>query len=352
MAASLGLGQGLATLGQPLTRVFRGLERGCQTGGEARPLLDPRQPGLDAGQALGVEAGALQAAGQVGRARLEVGPLRGHGRHGLLGLAQAPLLVAGLALELRLGLARGAHAPGCGEPAGQGPEGRLQALLLGAGPGQLALAPGQRLGGGAREVVLELARDELGLAPGVGRAQVGGLLHALVDLERQQRHQDLAALLGLALQEGVELPLRQHHRASEGVVIEAHDALHLGLDLGGAVGQRLGTVRAHLLQSDLGRAAHAHGARHAVALGPHLELEAHAQALGPVGDELLVLAPHARHLAEEREGQRVDERGLAGPGGAGDGEQVEAVEVEHGLLAEGRQPLDLEPHGPHRWDSS
>ena len=69
---------------------------------------------------------------------------------------------------------------------------------------------------------------------------VGDLLHPLVDREVEEADQDLAALLRLALQERVELALRQDHRAGEAVVVEAEDAVDLGAHLLDAVGDRLG----------------------------------------------------------------------------------------------------------------
>ena len=71
-----------------------------------------------------------------------------------------------------------------------------------------------------------------------------------------------------------------------------------------------------------------------------------------MSDELLVLAAHPGHLAVEGEDDGVDERRLAGAGGAGDREEVEAVEVEAEPFAEGGEALDLEAPRPQPWASS
>ena len=124
-----------------------------------------------------------------------------------------------------------------------------------------------------REVGLELALDELRLRLRGRASLVGELLHALVDGEVQERDQDLAALLGLALQEGVELALREDDRAREAVVVEAEDAVDLRPDLLDPVGDGLGCIRGDALEALLGGLVGAGRADDAVALLPDAEVE-------------------------------------------------------------------------------
>ena len=221
--------------------------------------------------------------------------------------------------------------------------------LLGAALGglELGLLLLEGLLRGAREVGLELALDEVGLAPGRRAPLVRDLLHPLVDREVEEGHQDLAALLRLALQERVELALRQDHRAREAVVVEAEDAVDLGAHLLDAVGDRLGRAVRDPLEPLLRGLVGARGARDPVALLADAELEHHREPLGAVADELLVVVAHARDLAVEREDDRVDQRRLAGAGRAGDREEVEAGEVELDLLPEGGEAFERELVRPH-----
>ena len=230
---------------------------------------------------------------------------------------------------------------------GQGGEGGFG--LPGAGFGGLELGPllVESFLCGVREVGFELALDEVGFGLRGRASLVGELLHALVDGEVQERHQDLAALLGLALQEGVELALREDDRAREAVVVEAEDAVDLRPDLLDAVGEGLGRVRGDPLEALLGGLVGAGGARDAVALLPDSELEQDREALGAVADELLVVVADAGDLAVEGEADRVDQGRLAGAGRAGDGEQVEAREVELELVAEGGEAFERELVRPH-----
>jgi hypothetical protein len=199
----------------------------------------------------------------------------------------------------------------------------------------------------------ELPGDELGLLPGLRRPPVGERVHLLVDLQVQERDQDLAPLVRPPLEERVELALGQHDRAREGVVVEADDLPHLLVDLARPVGERFPSLAVPALEARLGRTSAGPGGPHdAVRPLPHLELEVHGDALRPVADELAVLLRHPRHLAVEREHERVDERGLAGPRRARDREEVEGLQVERQLLLEGGEALDLQPAGPHPCASS
>src|SRR5439155_5341164 len=61
-------------------------------------------------------------------------------------------------------------------------------------------------------------------------------------------------------------------------------------------------------------------------------------------DELVVVAVDT---AVEGEADGVDQARLARAGRAGEGEEVGALEVDRGRLAEGGEALDLEPLRPH-----
>ena len=252
-------------------------------------------------------------------------------------------------LEIATG---GRHSLRRREGLGEAGQGRFGLLATQARVGQLATRELERLGRGVLEVARELVRDELRLATSVECAAARDLLHVLVHAEVQEGDQDLATLLGLALQERVELALGKHDRAGERVVVEAHDLLDRFLDLLDPPGQRLVRAFGLSLEHDLRVARDPDGARHPVALAAHLEVEAHREPLGPVAHELLVLASDPRHLSVEREHEGVDQRRLAGPGGPGDGKEVEAVEVECQTLLERREAFELEPQRPQPWASS
>ncbi len=300
----------------------------------------------------GVVAHDLEALLSVGLLAREVGAaLSCLGERGL-GLRDRRSLRLEIAARRGHVAARGRHALRDPEPLAHGGEGRLGRGLGLPAPAKLSLPRLERLRRRVLVVTRELGGDEVGLAPRVGRSAVGDLLHLDVDVEVQQRDQDLVALLRLALQEGVELPLRQHHRAGEGIVVETHDLLDLVLDVLHPPRERLEALRRLLLEHGLGVAREARGAGHPVATPADFEVELDGEPLGPVADELLVLATHPRHLAVEAEDDGVDERRLAGAGGPGDGEEVEAVEVEKGALLEGGEALELQPQGPHPCASS
>ncbi len=232
---------------------------------------------------------------------------------------------------------------------GEGGFGLLRAGFGGLELGLLLLEGHLR---GVREVGFELALDEVGLGPRGGASLVGELLHALVDAEAQEGDQDLAALLGLALQEGIELALREDDRAGEAVVVEAEDAVHLRPDLPGPVGDGLGRLPRDPLEALLGGLVGAGRARDAVALLPDVELEHDREALLAVADELLVVVAHAGDDTVEGEDDGVDQGRLAGAGRAGDGEEVEAREVELELVTEGSEAFDGQLQRPHLAASS
>ncbi len=297
---------------------------------------------------VGVEAARGQGGLGGPRLRLEPRPLSvGLGERGL-GLPGFRLLALDVAGQRREVAAGGPHPTGHLQALGQARLGRFEPPRLGLGRRQLLLARGQGLGGRVLEVHRELAGDELGLAPGLDGLAVRDPLHVLVDAEVQERDQDLAPLLRLPLQERVELPLGQDHRAGEGVVVEADDLHDLGLDLLHPIRRGLPALPVAVLQPDLDRPVGPGGAGDAIAAAAHFELEQHREALGPVAHELAVFLANAGHLAVEGEDEGIDERRLAGARGARDREEVEAGEVERELLSEGGKPLDLELEGPHR----
>ena len=154
----------------------------------------------------------------------------GLGPRVLRGLRRLGLRLEIVAQGRGLASSRG-HPPSHGQALAHRREARFPAAARRLRLGQLLPPRGQDLRGGVLVVARELAPDEVGLALRVGRAAVGDLLHLDVDVEVQEGDQDLVALLGLALQEGVELALGQHHRAGEGLVVEAHDLLDLLLDV-------------------------------------------------------------------------------------------------------------------------
>ena len=73
-----------------------------------------------------------------------------------------------------------------------------------------------------------------------------------------------------------------------------------------------------------------------------------------LGDDRVdeVLAAVAGHRPVEGEDHGVDEAGLAGAGGADEGEQVGVGEVDHGGFAERREALELDALRPHAGTSA
>src|SRR5690606_41862724 len=57
--------------------------------------------------------------------------------------------------------------------------------------------------------------------------------------------------------------------------------------------------------------------------------------------------PPPGHVAVEGEADRVQDAGLAGAGGADQGEEVRVGEVDRGLLPEHPEPGQVQPQRPH-----
>ena len=250
-------------------------------------------------------------------------PLRGGG-HGLLEFGHA-------------GLQRGA---GLGVEDGQG----LGSLLL------------------AKQVLL----DPAGL-------EVGALRDPAVDVGAGHALQQVGALVALGAQKGRKVALRQQHGAAELVEGQADDALdggqHLGLvaadGLLGLLVQQLHLDGLQLAAGGFPRAPH----RPARAIAPpvgadkaHLGMaaaRAAAQQVARVADAQVVVGP-VRDLVQrilvepgravvQRQAQRVQQRALAGAGGAGDGKQARlgqraALEIELEVARQAGQvaPTDLQ----------
>ncbi len=78
------------------------------------------------------------------------------------------------------------------------------------------------------------------------------------------------------------------------------------------------------------------------------ELQHDPEAVLALANQLLDVVAHTRDLAEERVGDGVNERRLSRPRGAGDSEEIEAREVDLGLLFIRGQALYLELNRPQR----
>jgi hypothetical protein len=249
---------------------------------------------------------------------------------------------------------------------------------------------GGLLGGGGQQrtggLVLEACgADEprhrvLHAVPGVGEPALHlaalvlqPLLHPLVDLGAEDALQQAAPLLGVGTQEAGELALRQHHGLHELRPVQPDHPGQLGTRLvqagGDDVAHRLvrgavrhGTEPPELHGGLLARAAAApaldpvvrRGATHPVDAGAGLEdqVDDGLDVLGGEGGAQPVLAgPGAGDLAVEREDDRVDDRGLAGAGGALQQEQPaggELGEVDLVPAGEGSDGLDGERVQPHQ----
>ena len=112
------------------------------------------------------------------------------------------------------------------------------------------------------------------------------------------------------------------------------------------MGDRLGCIAGDALEALLGGLVEAGRADDTVALLPNAEVELDREALGAVADELFVVADTG-DLAVESEADRVDQGRLAGAGRAGDGEEVEAREVDLDLVAEGGEAFQGKTNGSH-----
>ncbi len=235
--------------------------------------------------------------------------------------------------------------------------GRLEALEVGLarlellpallGGMQLRLDGGQCLGRLVFDLVV-LLLEEVGGRLRAVRAVVGGLHHRLVDVEGEQLREDVLLVLRVAAEEGAELALRQDDRLYERVVVDAEERLDVRVDLVDAVGERLDVaVGVHAFEAGGGGAFDRPHARHEVALAARLELQLHAREIRPVRDEGDDFSAHARDFAEERPDHRVEEGRLAGAGGAGDGEELAAGEVDRDGVVEGGEALEVQADGLH-----
>ena len=226
-------------------------------------------------------------------------------------------------------------------------------LALGGGPGRLRL--GQRgvqllvagLQFRARFGGQQLHAVGLGLGACQGLARLAGALeHGLgqlaVDFGAGQLFQQFGAVVGVGVQEGGKAALGQQHGFGEAAEVQAGDlcdAPGLVLAVGGQdVARARGGI--DLGQLDLGRLQRTVGLVACAALAPEgavdrgLHLELHlGQAVGRVaGHQFVALAAHgvqARGLVVQRQADGIQQGGLAGARGAGDGKQ--AVVGKRGL---------------------
>ncbi|MDT4819494.1 hypothetical protein FQZ97_526110 [compost metagenome] len=171
---------------------------------------------------------------------------------------------------------------------------------------------------------------------------------ASVDFSAGQFLQQLRALVGVGLEEGGKAALGQQHGLGETLEVEAAQAFgepELVVDL---VGEDFPVQ--HAGQLHLGRLQAAVGLVTGAALAPEgavghaLHFELHLrQAVGGVPGHQLVDAgghrTHARRAVVEGQADGIEQGGLAGAGGAGDGEQAVAGE---GFAGEVDLPLALQ----------
>ncbi len=214
----------------------------------------------------------------------------------------------------------------------------------------LRLARCQRLGGGAGQL-LEPRAGGFGRRPFPHPALMRQPLHVAVDPELQEMVEDLLPLARLAVQEEVELTLREHDRADERVVVEADGLGDRRLDLA-RLSRHAREGRPGLLFEDgLGlhvAAGHHRRAHHPVDRLPHLEVEPHLHPIESAGEELVDLPAEPRRAPIEGVDHGVEERGLAGAGGTGDGEEIEIAEVDRGGSAKAGEPRELELERAHQ----
>ena len=322
-------------------------------------LVDRGDGGLDAG-AVGELGGRDLRLGQSRLGVAERGARRGEGlargglgrgqsgdvgRHGdgceqvglgsgLLGHLPLFGLLAGEVVDAgRLGVDDGEQRVQGGDPGGS-----LGDTLL-AGAGELVEAP------------VEVGELELRLAGALART----LGHPAVDAELEQRDEQVLAVRRLVVEEPGELALGQHDATGEVVVGEPEQLGDAGRDLlGGAGHDASGPLEPGFGgggAAALGATDHPHRRPGLVGDG---EVEAHPRLLAALadggGDGLLVA--QAVHDAVEGEGDGIEDRGLADAGGPGEGEEVDALEVDLDRRPVGREPLELQAPRPHPPTSS
>ncbi len=356
---------------------------------QGRQGLAPR--GELAGLALQGLAGARLGRAQVAQALGRAGQGRQLGRAAAVAraLGVAPGLGRGQggvgARQLALGrrdrrLDRGPPARQLGPPVGPGQRGQGRRQRLGPGPGrrlgdagrlgpprQRAQRPGQRppgrrRAGGSRgprprgrrvgRQRLALARQHVGLGRGRRLRRLRRDPRALERRHVEQLAQDVVARPRRRAQELGEPALRQQHRAGEGAEGQPHDrpgrladrrlAHDPGLDRAVLV-ERLQQV------ARLGRLL-AEAAGDPVAAPVLGEGEPHL-AVGPPQREQLLRAGLLRRAAVEREADRVEQRGLAGAGVAGDHHQPQPRQVD-GLLVVGAEAGQAQLERAHQAASS
>ena len=234
-------------------------------------------------------------------------------------------------------------------PLGRGQRG--QAVLHGADEGLQPLASPLLLGHGLR-------------GGGGQRGQVGGQLRALTlqasrhlpgrladgveQAELQQADEQVLPLGRLGLDEPGELTLRQDHARRELLGGEPEQ--------GGDLRVQLPCVARHHLPGPLQPGfprrrlpvAEAHHPDGGPALAAEVEVEPHpglGATLRHDRGHLTFIQPGDR--AVEGEDHGVDHARLPGSGRTGQREQLDALEVDDGALAERGEPLQLQPDGPH-----
>ncbi len=255
--------------------------------------------------------------------------------------------------------------------------GLLGALAQGQQPGVHGLAEalelpdaagGSFLGGlGGPGELVTFALRRLRPVGGQARAVPRSLPDLLVHAEGQQLDQEILALARLGLQEVGEPALGQQHRLGEVLVGEPQDVLHGGLDRVRALGEvidaggeevgqrrvgrdgRVEQIQPGLLGVHLAPLVTGQGPHRGVALAAGLEHQADPAGGGRGGQRLgdgVFLAP-PRHGAVQREAQAVDQRALAGPGRAGQREEVDVGEVGLGRLAVAAETVKEQPQRSH-----
>ncbi|MCY1340261.1 hypothetical protein D9M69_261710 [compost metagenome] len=171
----------------------------------------------------------------------------------------------------------------------------------------------------------------------------GAFEHALgdeaVDFRAGQFLQQLGALIGAGFEEGGEPALGQQHGFGEALEIQAGEAFGLAQLVADLVGEDApaAVLALDLAQLDLRRLQRALGLVAGAALAPegavapalHFELN-FGEAVGGVPGHQLVAAlrqaVHARRAVVQGQADGIQQRGLARPGGTGDGEQAVVLE--------------------------
>ncbi len=148
------------------------------------------------------------------------------------------------------------------------------------------------------------------------------------------------------MEEPVEPPLREHDGPHELAVVESEEFFDPLVDQAVAIDLLAGGAALQLVDRRRSVAMARPSDGPLVSLGEKRELDRHR--VLAVGDELFEIAAAGPGLAAvQRQAQRLDDRGLAGPGVADDGEEVEITEVDLGGFSVGPQPSERELDRPH-----